>query len=93
MDYFDDIDLEYVIPAIVITAAQTIRPENTPRNTGQPGREYLYKLLEGGSSKRIYEVLRMQKETFLKLCDWLESNTTLQSSRYITIQEQVAMFL
>jgi hypothetical protein len=77
MDHFDDIDLKNIIPAIVITAAQAIRPENTPRNTGQPGREYLYELLQGGSPKRIYEVLRMQKETFLKLCDWLERNTTL----------------
>lgn len=97
MDYFDDsnldLDPEGIIPAIVIGAVQAIRPENTPRNTGQPGKEYLHELLQCGSSKRIYEVLRMEKVTFLKLCDWLECNTALQSLRYIGIQEQVAMFL
>jgi hypothetical protein len=79
MDYFDDIgiDLEDLIPAIVIGAAQATRPEKTPRNTGQPGQDYLSGLLYGGSPKRIYEVLRMQKQTFLKLCDWLELNTAL----------------
>ncbi len=92
MEYLDDINLEDIIPVIVIGAVQATRPENTPRNTGQPGREYLYELLQS-SPKRIYEVLRMQKQTFLELCEWLEHNTTLQSSRYITIQEQVAMFL
>lgn len=97
MDCFENSDLNYdlledIIPAIIIGAVQA-RPENTPRNTGQPGKDYLHELLQCGSLKRIYEVLRMEKETFLKLCDWLEYNTALQSSRYMSIQEQVAMFL
>jgi len=79
MDYFDDINInmEDIIPAIVIRVAQATRPEKTPRNTGQPGRDYLSELLDNGNPKRIYEVLRMEKQTFLKLCDWLECNTAL----------------
>ena len=79
MDYFDDININIkdIIPAIVIGVAQAIRPENTPRNTSQPSRDYISELLDSGSPKRIYEVLRMEKQTFLKLCDWLECNTAL----------------
>ena len=45
IEYLDDIDLKDIILVIVIRAVQATRPENTPRNTGQPGREYLNELL------------------------------------------------
>jgi hypothetical protein len=92
MDWSDDIELEEIIPAIVIGAAQAAKAQKTPQNTGLPGRQYLQELLQS-SPKRVYDVLRMQKETFLELCEWLELNTDLKSSRRISIQEQVAMFL
>jgi hypothetical protein len=78
MDYFDDIniDIKDIIPAIMIRVVQAIKPEKTPRNTGQPGQDYLSELLNS-SPKRMYEVLRIEKQTFLKLCDWLECNTVL----------------
>jgi hypothetical protein len=88
----DDINLEDIIPAIIIGAAQTARADKTPRSTGLPGREYLYELLQG-SPKRIYDVLRMEKDTFFELCKWLEINTDLEPSKHISIQEQVVMFL
>jgi len=90
--WLDDIDLEDIIPAIIIGVAQAARAEKTPRSTGLPGREYLYELLQS-SPKRIYDVLQMQKDTFFKLCEWLEVNTNLEPSKHISIQEQVAMFL
>ena len=87
-----NIDIKDIIPAIIIRAIKATKAEKTPRNTGQPGQQYLHELLQS-SPKRIYDVLRMKKETFFKLCDWLEVNTELAPSRYITIQEQAAMFL
>jgi hypothetical protein len=92
-DWDSDIDLEDIIPAIVIGAVQASKAQKTPRNTGQPGCEYLQELLECNNPKRIYDVLRMQKETFLELSNWLEINSKLESSRNISIQEQLAMFL
>jgi hypothetical protein len=91
MEWLDDIDIEGIIPAIVLGVAQSASVK-TPRNTGLPGREYLSELLQS-SPQRIYDVLRMQKDTFYKLCDWLEINTKLETSKHISIQEQVAMFL
>ena len=90
--WLDDIDIEDIIPAIVLGVAQSAKVEKTSRSTGLPGHEYLFELLQS-SPKRIYDVLQMQRATFCKLCDWLEVNTPLKASRYISIQEQIAMFL
>jgi hypothetical protein len=92
IDWSDDSEFEDIIPAIIIGAVQASNAQKRPQNTGFPGREYLQELLQS-SPKRIYDVLRMQKDTFLELCVWLEINTELQSSQKISIQEQVAMFL
>jgi len=87
-----DIDLENILPAIVIGVVQATKAEKTPQSTGQPGCEYLHELLQS-SPKRIYDVLRMQRETFFELCNWLEINMHLEPLKHILVQEQVAMFL
>ena len=89
--WLEDIDIEDIIPVIVLGVVQS-RKERIPRNTSLPGCEYLYELLQS-SPKRIYDVIQMQKDTFHKLCNWLEGNTPLKNSRNLSIQEQVAMFL
>jgi hypothetical protein len=90
--WLDEIDIEDIIPAIVLGVVQSAKVERTPRSTGLLGSIYLSKLLES-SLRRIYDVLRMQKVTFYKLCNWLEANTLLKPSRHISVREQVAMFL
>jgi hypothetical protein len=92
IDMSEDIDIESIVSAVIIGAIQDIEQEKTPQNTGLPGAQYLQELLLS-SPQRIYEVLRMKKETFLLLCDWLENNTELKSTWRTSIQEQVAMFL
>jgi hypothetical protein len=92
MDLIEDIDLFDLIPTIILGVAEEARTMRTPRNTGQPGGVYLQELL-GSSEKRIYSVLRMKRETFLELCNWLQIHTDLTPSRNISVQEQVAMFL
>jgi hypothetical protein len=88
----DEIDIEDIIPAIVLGVAQKAKAKRTPRSTSLPGSIYLSELLES-SPHRIYDVLRMQKHTFYKLCDWLEVNTSLEPSKHMLVQEQIAMFL
>src|SRR6266480_6824456 len=89
MDWPDDVDLDDAIPIIIIGAVQTAS-ERTARSTVQPGCIYLHELLQS-SPRRVYDVLRMKKETFILLCTWLEENTELQNSRRTTTQEQVAL--
>jgi hypothetical protein len=93
MDLFDDIDLSEIVPLIVMGAVAEAKSLKTARNTGQPGGDYLFELLECGNDKRIYSVLRMKKETFERLCLWLRMNTTLKDSRHIQVNEQVFIFL
>ena len=92
MDTFLDIDLLYILPAIALGAIEATKSQQTPRNTGLPGGVYLQELLES-SDKRIYDVLRMKKETFNELCNWLKVYTELTPQRVISVEEQVAMFL
>ena len=92
MDIIEGLDVESLVSAIVIGAIQGVQEQQIAQNTGVPGKAYLDELLSG-SSQRIYDVLRMKKETFFLLCDWLEKNTDLRSTWRTSIQEQVAMFL
>ena len=93
MDLFADIDLSDIVPLIVLGAVEEAKKSKTPRNTGQSGGDYLHELLECSNEKRIYSILRIKKETFNKLCQWLRSNTDLKDSRNVLIKEQVAIFL
>jgi hypothetical protein len=92
MDAFEDIDLSEIIPIIALGAVEATKGARTSRSTGQPGGDYLRELL-ASSEKRVYEVLRMKKATFCELCLWLRRNGNLKDSRFILIEEQVAMFL
>ncbi|XP_010413090.2 PREDICTED: uncharacterized protein LOC104699483 [Camelina sativa] len=46
-----------------------------------------------GSSKKCYETLRMNQETYRRLCDTLKNDYNLKESRECTVEEAVAMFL
>jgi hypothetical protein len=95
MDILDSLDLEVLVPIIAIGVVGAIGEEEKERvilQTGLPGAEYIRELLSS-HPKRIYDVLRMKKDTFLDLCQWLKEYTALNSSWRISIEEQVAMFL
>ena len=91
MDLIND-NLELLVSIIALSAATAPTENPVSHQTGTPGSVYLEGLLDS-SPQRIYGVLRMQKETFLLLCKWLDINTPLTSSWRTSIREQVAMFL
>ena len=62
------------------------------RTSPLSGSEYIQELLCCGHSERIQEVLRMKLEVFDFLCKELR-NCGLHDSQYITVEEQLAMFL
>jgi len=92
MDSFEDIDFSEIISIIALGAVDEAKRSKKSKTTGLPGAEYLRELLECENEKRIYEVLRMQKDTFNQLCIRLR-RAGLKDSRYILIDQQVAMFL
>ncbi|KAL0546522.1 hypothetical protein IC582_016433 [Cucumis melo] len=56
------------------------------------GYDYVIELLNGNDS-RCFDCFRMKRITFIGFCEYLKSKTNLKSSRYLTIQEKVAIFL
>jgi hypothetical protein len=97
MDSFDFDDLlPDIIPIIAIGAVKQAQEQQqgkgVPRSTGQGGGDYLRELLNCGSDKRIYEVLRMRKSTFEALCINLRKKG-LKDTRHLRVEEQVGMFI
>ncbi|XP_056173704.1 uncharacterized protein LOC130139873 isoform X2 [Syzygium oleosum] len=56
------------------------------------GPQWVSELLHGHSD-RVYEAFRMEGHVFLNLCGLLKSRGWLADSRYVRVDEQVAMFL
>lgn len=96
----DKLDIEDLIGPIVTSM---IDEDNTRTKqacrTGLAGKLYMEKLLNCQHQKRVYEFLRMQLPSFYALRDWCLANTTLKSSRSrqstrgVTIEEKLAIFL
>lgn len=67
--------------------------EKTPcRTSPLSGKSYVAELLTS-NERRIHEVLRMPKGTFLDLRDWLVTNSGLHDTRKMTSEQQLVMFL
>ena len=62
------------------------------RNSVLTRHDYVLEILNGNNS-RCYEQLRMTKHVFLSLHNVLKEKELLKNSRYITVEEQVAMLL
>ena len=62
------------------------------RTSPLSGKEYIAELLTS-NERRIHEVLRMPKSTFLDLGRWLVLNSGLGESQKMSVDQQLAMFL
>jgi hypothetical protein len=59
----------------------------------QQGQQYVEELLNSNHPGRVRAVLRMSKETFYSLRDWLLVHTYLKSSKHISIEQKLLIFL
>ncbi|XP_062100556.1 uncharacterized protein LOC133806474 [Humulus lupulus] len=62
------------------------------RNSALSGHEYVMEVLHGHWS-RCYDLFRMNKDVFKLFCGVLKEIFLLKNSRYLSVEEQVAMFL
>jgi hypothetical protein len=76
----------------MLRVVKVAKSQRVPWNTSVPEGVYLQDLLES-SERRVYDVLRMKRETFLKLCNWLKTKGGLTTSRKVSVEMQVTMFL
>ena len=64
-------------------------PVHTSIRTGQRFTEEILR----AHPRRVLEVIRMPITTFLDLRDWVVERGLLRSTRYISVEEQIMMFL
>ena len=60
----------------MLGAVKAAKSQRVPRNTSVPEGVYLQDLLES-SKRRVYDVLRIKRETFLELYNWLKTKGKL----------------
>jgi hypothetical protein len=93
-ELFGGIKLMDFIPliamAVVEEAPNHSNSPTTSRDGVLSGSDYLNELLNCGNKKRIYRVLRIKKETFLRLSNLFRKQGLLKDSRYTSIEQQVA---
>ncbi|XP_038699618.1 uncharacterized protein LOC119996910 [Tripterygium wilfordii] len=65
---------------------------NPIRTSSLRGREYVFELLNG-SSTVCFELFRLNKVSFIQLCEELRSRNLLDDSRTVYLEEKVAIFL
>lgn len=82
--------------AIATLVAQYETPfyDKTPSHTSVlTGSRYVEELLSSKNHQRILDVLRMPLATFLALRDWCIDHDYLQTTRSMSVEEQLAIFL
>jgi len=78
----------------VAKAALDIMVNEPCHTSALSGKAYVQELISPTTHpNRIQDALRMPRITFLKLCTWLQHNNLLRNSKYLELEEQVAMFL
>ena len=96
-DYLIDSTLVYIIKSLRADEEKGVEEpaQRTSRNMGGPnsGQQYLEQLLNSGHSDRIKGALRMSRDTFIALRNWLTKNTLLKASKHVSVDLKIAIFL
>ena len=92
LDSSDDEMAELLMVNMVYDYNQKFLNKEIAHDSKLSGREFVDELLSG-SATVCFDLFRMKKPCFIKLCDVLKEKKFLSDSRYVSIQEKVAMFL
>ena len=84
-------DLDEIFIAHIMNEYEEIFLCKTPQRTPL-GAQFVRDMIEG-HPRTCYELFQMDKETFMNLCDHLKRHENLQDTRFVTVEEAVAMFL
>lgn len=90
---FDDFDIDIVIAWLCLVVMDMSMHTREPiRDSILSGPEWVKEVL-CGHSDRVYEAFRMERHVFLNLCGLMIERGWLKDSRFIRVDEQVAIFL
>ena len=94
-EMMEEEDEEYIVQIVVLLLTEELDrlSSKQPCRTSQlRGHDYVLELINGHED-RCYDQFRMDPNVFVLFCEELKSKGNLNSSRYVTVQEQVAIFL
>jgi hypothetical protein len=91
-DLFDNA-IYYAVFATVLEGVEHIEDWRQYWYNALPSKAYVNELLNSNHLEHIYQVLRMQLDTFYALQDWLLSNTCLKGLKNIAVKEKLVIFL
>lgn len=92
-DFDDDDDVMYILFNLLYVGFHKIQSSRQPcRTFALKGHDYVIELLNG-NDRRCFDCFRMKRTTFIRFCEDLKSKTDLKASKYLTVQEKVAIFL
>ncbi|XP_056168193.1 uncharacterized protein LOC130138371 [Syzygium oleosum] len=90
---FDEDELKILLAWLCIAwLHRSMHRTERIRDSVLTGPQWVSELLHEHSD-RVYEAFRMERHVFLNLCGLLKSRGWLAGSRYVRVDEQVAMFL
>ena len=97
VDHFEDFDPDNddcILFTLLHMSWHKIQSSKQPcRTSTLRGHDYVIELLNGNDS-RCFDCFRRRRVTFVRFCEDLKSKTNLKkASRYLTVQEKVAIFL
>jgi hypothetical protein len=78
---------------ILLVAILYDQDKRNPSNRCITGQGVVDNLLNSSNLARIHSQLRMNLETFFQLRNWLQDNTKLCDSRWVTIEEKLLIFI
>ncbi|KZV83500.1 hypothetical protein EXIGLDRAFT_569528, partial [Exidia glandulosa HHB12029] len=79
--------------ATAVHAFHTLYDRIRIHNSVQTGYAWVHELLDAENPSRIYDSLGMHRHVFLRLVAELGRLADIHDTRYVTAEEQVAMFL
>jgi len=93
---FDEIEnslLSITVSVLKNVGKRTRRPQKKRRFEKGHRVRKINSLLNSNYDVRIKAALRISKETFYRLRHWLVSNTELRSSKHISVEVKLVIFL
>ena len=87
----DELD-EIFIAHIMNEYEEIFLCKTSQRTSMLSGAQFVRDMIKG-HPQTCYELFRMDKETFMNLCDHLKRHENLHDTRFVTVEEAMVMFL
>ena len=88
----DQLILLIIIRWYIRRRSSTRIPRIRDNTSALSGHAYTQELL-GGSNTQCQELIRMSRDAYIQLCNHFKERSWLHDSRYVSVEEKIAIFL